>query len=76
MTDYTSITYDAKSNICEFKWQNKRWNYKSAKISYIPAERNIVSVIPNWYQIKMEPNYQFSFMSDREDTRKNFIIAI
>ena len=72
VTDYTSITYDAKSNICEFKWQNKRWNYKSAKISYIPAERNIVSVIPNWYQIKMEPNNLFSFMSDWEDTRKNF----
>lgn len=72
VTDYTSITYDAKLNICEFRWQDKRWKYKSTKISYIPAERNLVSAIPNWYQIKMEPNNLFSFMSDWEDTRKNF----
>ena len=72
VTDYTSITYDAKSNICEFRWQDERWKYKSTKISYIPAERNLVSAIPNWYQIKMEPNNLFSFLSDWEDTRKNF----
>ena len=72
VTDYTSITYDAKLNTCEFRWQDERWNYRGTKISYIPAERNIVSVIPNWYQIKMEPNNLFSFMSDWEDTRKNF----
>ena len=72
VTDYTSITYDAKSNICKFRWQDERWKYKSTKISYIPAERNLVSAIPNWYQIKMEPNNLFSFLSDWEDTRKNF----
>ena len=71
VSDCAAITYDAKKNSCKFRWQEEKLNYQSTKISYLPAERNLVSVIPNWYQVKMEPNNLFAFMNDWEETRKS-----
>lgn len=39
-------------------------------LSYIPAERNIVAVIPNWYEVKFDDNNIRSFMADWETARK------
>jgi len=44
--------------------------YKGVKISYIPAERNIVASIPNWFDVKLPDNNIRSFMSDWEVARK------
>lgn len=55
----------------DFHWnaQNK-WQYHRPKIAYIPAERNVVSIIPNWYDIKfgVDNNIQ-NYMSDWEEFR-------
>lgn len=53
-----------------FSWKEKRWEYNRPLLSYIPAERNIVAVIPNWYEVKFDNNNIRSFMADWETARK------
>lgn len=72
--DALSFAYDAKKHKCDFSWKSgsKRWNYKRTKIAYIPAERNLVAAIPNWYQVSMGNNNIFDFMKEWEFARKTF----
>lgn len=53
-----------------FKWVNQ-FAYVRTKISYIPAERNIVSMISDWKQVNLPNNNIFNFMSDWNVARKN-----
>lgn len=76
---YLSYENDALSFAYEngqyhFSWKpgSKRWNYKRTKIAYIPAERNLVAAIPNWYQVTMGNNNIFDFMKEWEFARKTF----
>lgn len=46
------------------------WNYKRPKVSYIPAERNMVAVIPNWFEVKSVADNIQAFMADWSDARK------
>lgn len=55
----------------DFDWKD-RWTYKRCKTAYIPAERNIVAAIPNWFDIKMTYNSIRSFMSAWEEARNCF----
>lgn len=73
--DSISFGYDAKLNKCDFRWTeaaSKRWGYKRTKIAYIPAERNLVAAIPNWYQVTMKNNNILDFMTEWEFARKSF----
>lgn len=57
-----------------FEWNPlNRWQYRRPQISYIPAERNIVAVIPNWFDISFsyDNNIQ-GYMSDWENARNTF----
>lgn len=57
-----------------FKWKPRnRWQYSRPQIAYIPAERNIVAVIPNWFDISfsIDNNIQ-GYMSDWENARSTF----
>lgn len=73
-SDQMSFTY-AKSAF-SFSWKEKRWEYKRPLLSYIPAERNIVAVIPNWYEVKFDDNNIRSFMADWETARKERVKKI
>ncbi len=43
-----SFSYCHKGNKFEHKWiVSKKWKYKRSKIAYIPAERNVIGMIPN-----------------------------
>lgn len=57
-TDSILLTITCKrSNSIDvfFDWKKgKRWNYKRTKNAYIPAERNIVAVIPNWFEVNFD----------------------
>lgn len=64
--------YDGKCRAC---WKKGRWNYKRRKISYIPAERNLVAAIPNWYQVSMDSNNILDFMTEWAFARKSFTRA-
>lgn len=50
----------------DLKWAsaNKRYAYRRPRISYIPAERNLVASIPNWFDVKMDSTNLKSFISD------------
>lgn len=44
--------------------------YKGVKVTYIPAERNMVAAIPNWFDVQLADDNIRSFMSDWEVARK------
>ncbi len=68
-----SFEFDAKTNMCKHNWATnaKRWAYKRSKIAYIPAERNLVAAIPNWFQVSMSNNNILDFMKEWEFARKS-----
>ncbi len=68
-TDFMRFSYDNKKGF-SFEWQLDRWNYKRPKVSYIPAERNMVAVIPNWFEVKSVADNIQAFMADWSDARK------
>lgn len=49
--------------------EEKKLAYKRAKILYIPAERNIISTIPNWFSIKLPHGYLQDFMIEWGEIR-------
>lgn len=72
--DAVSFDYSEKNKKCTFKWNEaKRWKYKRTKIAYIPAERNLVAAIPNWYQVNMNKDSILDFMKEWEFARKAFL---
>lgn len=72
--DAVSFDYSEKNKKCTFKWNEaKRWKYKRTKIAYIPAERNLVAAIPNWYQVNMNKDNILNFMKEWEFARKAFL---
>lgn len=52
-----------------FEWKDLN-EYKRIKTLYIPAERNIVAIIPNWFEVNLERNNTRSFLADWERVRK------
>lgn len=70
--DIVTFELDAKAQAFTWKMTSNRWNYQRTKISYIPAERNLVAAIPNWYQVSMNNNNIQDFMKEWEFARKCF----
>ena len=71
-TDYMNFSYSHAERNFSFRWKEERWAFKRNKIAYIPAERNLVAAIPNWYEVKFEDNNIREFMADWENARKYF----
>lgn len=69
-SDYLKFSYDAKTGKFLFDWKEKRWDYFRPKVSYIPAERNMVAAIPNWFDVKLYDDNIQSFMADWDRARK------
>lgn len=63
-SDYLKFRYTYIDNKFDFEWKDGRWKYRRTKVTYIPAERNLVAVIPNWFEVRMERNNIWNFMSD------------
>lgn len=68
-SDYMHFSYDNAHKKFAFKWKD-RWGYKRVKVTYIPAERNMVAAIPNWFDVQLADDNIRSFMSDWEMARK------
>lgn len=66
---YMKFSYDNSIKKFSFKWKSARWNYKRPKISYIPADRNLVASIPAWGSLKLRGN-MIDFMSDWDRARR------
>lgn len=69
-SDYIKFSYDNEHGF-SYQWKEERWNYKRPKVSYIPAERNLVAVIPNWFEVKSVADNIQDFMADWSDARKS-----
>ena len=69
-SDFMEFSYDIKHGF-SYEWKKDRWDYKRPKVSYIPAERNLVAVIPNWFEVKSVADNIQDFMADRSDARKS-----
>lgn len=65
-SDFLSFTIDFAQESFDLKWgtAKKRFGYERPRISYIPAERNLVSSIPNWFDVKMDSTNLKSFIAD------------
>lgn len=73
----TIIEYetDCLKFVCKYKevkadWKKNRFYYKRSKIAYIPAERNIVSVVSNWQKIQVASNL-LEFMTEWDIARQS-----
>ncbi len=69
-SDFMAFSYDNATKTFKFDWKEGRWNYKRSKVTYIPAERNLVAAIPNWFQVKFADDNIRDFMADWETARQ------
>lgn len=70
-SDFMAFSYDNVTKAFEFNWKEGRWNYRRSKVTYIPAERNLVASIPNWFQVKFNDDNIRDFMADWETARQS-----
>lgn len=68
-SDTMHFIYDNKEVKFKFQWKSNRWGYQRSKVTYVPAERNMVAVIPNWFDVKLGQNNIRGFMSDWVESR-------
>lgn len=71
-TDHIGFTCDFDSRTFDYSWTAGHWKYKRSRISYIPAERNIVAVVPNWLDMKIGFTNIRSFISDWDFARRMY----
>lgn len=69
-SDFMSFSFDNATHSFKFEWKEGRWDYKRSKVTYIPAERNLVAAIPNWFQVKFADDNIRDFMADWETARQ------
>ncbi len=69
-SNFIKFSYDSEKGF-SYEWKEKRWDYKRPKVSYVPAERNLVAVIPNWFEVKSVAENIQDFMADWSDARKS-----
>ena len=69
-SDYLKFSYDACKGKFDFEWKENRWDYFRPKVTYIPAERNMVAAIPNWFDVKFYDDNIQSFMADWDRARQ------
>jgi len=75
-SDFMSFSFDNKAKEFTFEWKEGRWNYKRSKVTYIPAERNLVAAIPNWFQVKFADDNIRDFMADWSQARYSAVIDV
>lgn len=71
-TDYMSFSYDNRTGEFRHKWGRYRSSYRRPKVSYIPAERNLVSLITNWSGLKTS-YYNIIDFKDDWDMARSFM---
>ena len=69
-SDFMAFSYENATKTFKFEWKEGRWNYHRSKVTYIPAERNLVAAIPNWFQVKFADDNIRDFMADWETARQ------
>lgn len=68
-TGHVFFSYSHSEKKFTMRWKNAHWNYKRPKVSYVPADRNLVASIPGWSFLPLDGN-MLDFMSDWDRARK------
>ena len=71
-TNHLWFQYEYDKDDKAFTWgwdKSGHWKYKRTRVSYIPAERNVIATIPNWMEVSMKHNNIRNFISDWMLTR-------
>jgi len=68
-TDSLHFSYSFHDGRLTFEWKENRWEYRRKKVVYIIAERNIVAVVPNWYEVSLGNDYLRAFLAEWQNAR-------
>ena len=68
-TDYLRFSYDHARREFSYQWKPDRWLFRRPKVSYVPADRNLVASIPSWSSLSLDGN-MLDFMSDWDRARR------
>ena len=68
-TDHLKFWYSNSKREFRMEWKAGRWDFKRPKVSYIPADRNLVAAIPGWRSVPLDENL-LEFMSNWDKARK------
>ena len=60
-SDHMHFSYDHSNQKFQFNWKDARWEYTRSKVTYIPAERNMVAVIPHADKVRIENGEELDF---------------
>ncbi len=74
-TDFVNFKYEAATDTFIQTPKINFFGYCNHKICYIPAERTLVSSIPDWINIKLGDNNIRSFMADWAEARSEVKLA-
>ena len=67
---FMAFSYDNATMCFSQSWTRNRWKYCRPKVSYIPAERNILALVANWNKIEMNYDSIMDFYADWDAARK------
>ena len=65
---YMKFSYDNSVKKFTMEWKSSRWEYKRSKVTYIPADRNLVASIPGWSSMPLDKN-MIEFMANWDKAR-------
>lgn len=68
-TNHLKFSYDHSKKLFEMQWKSGHWNWRRPKVSYVPADRNLVAAIPGWSSLSLDGN-MIEFMSDWDRARR------
>lgn len=70
-TDCLRFSYSFSDGHRLFEWKENRWGYHRRKVAYIIAERNVVAVVPNWYEVSLGNDYLRTFLAEWQNARNS-----
>ena len=68
-SEVITIEYTHKTKQLNMDWVDQ-YGFTNSKIAYIPAERNLVAAIPNWFEVKLLDNNTLNYMKDWGESRQ------
>ena len=69
-TEFMCFSYDHKKRSFSHQWESLRWEYRRPKVSYVPAERNMVSLVSNWNRLETNYDSILDFKADWDTARR------
>lgn len=67
-TSFVKFSYSHRNGQFTLKWKTHRWDYRRPKVSYVPSERNMVSMVKDFSQLSSF-EYILDFMDEWDNAR-------